>query len=97
MLFRSTASPRPSTRWASSANAGRSRASDRAAAASDVGAITRPQAASFLSTEAGWVAGTDTIYPTSDTSKPKSQERIVATTDGGRTWHVQYAGPWTSG
>jgi hypothetical protein len=62
----------------------------------NVGAITYPQAASFLSTEAGFVAGTETVYPTSDTGKPKSQERIVATTNGGRTWHVQYAGPWTS-
>jgi photosystem II stability/assembly factor-like uncharacterized protein len=62
----------------------------------NVGAITQPQAASFLSAQAGWVAGTDTVYPTADTGKFKSQERIVATTDGGRTWHVQYAGPWTS-
>jgi photosystem II stability/assembly factor-like uncharacterized protein len=62
----------------------------------NVGAITQPQAASFLSTEAGWVAGRESVYPTSPKGTPKSQERIVATTDGGRTWHVQYAGPWTS-
>ena len=62
----------------------------------NVGSITQPQAASFLSTEAGWVAGRDSVYPTSAKGTPKSQERIVATTDGGRTWHVQYAGPWTS-
>jgi hypothetical protein len=62
----------------------------------NVGAITQPQAASFLSAEAGWVAGRESVYPTSAKGTPKSQERIVATTDGGRTWHVQYAGPWTS-
>jgi hypothetical protein len=62
----------------------------------NVGAITYPQSASFASAEAGWVAGTETVYPAAGTGKPKSQERIVATTDGGRTWHVQYAGPWTS-
>jgi hypothetical protein len=63
----------------------------------DVGAITDPQAASFLSATTGWVAGTETVYPASGTGQSKSQERIVATTDGGRTWHVQYAGPWTAG
>jgi len=62
----------------------------------NVGAITQPQAASFLSPEVGWVAGSDSVFPTSAKGTPKSQERIVATTDGGRTWHVQYAGPWTS-
>ena len=62
----------------------------------NVGAITQPQAASFLSPEVGWVAGSDSVFPTSAKGTPKSQERIVATADGGRTWHVQYAGPWTS-
>lgn len=62
----------------------------------NVGAITYPQAAGFLSPDVGWVAGTETVYPASAKGTPKSQERIVATTDGGRTWHVQYAGPWTS-
>ena len=62
----------------------------------NVGAITYPQAASFVSTKAGWVAGHETVYPASAKGAAKSQQRIVATTDGGRTWHVQYAGPWTS-
>jgi len=62
----------------------------------NVGSITQPQAASFLSTEVGWVAGSESVFPTSAAGTPKSQERIVATTDGGRTWHIQYAGPWTS-
>jgi len=60
----------------------------------DVGAITQPQAASFQSVQAGWVAGLESVYAAS--GPPRSQERIVATTDGGRTWQVQYAGPWTS-
>jgi photosystem II stability/assembly factor-like uncharacterized protein len=58
----------------------------------NVGSITEPGAASFLSPETGWVAGTESVYPASGASR--SQERIVATTDGGRTWHVQWAGPW---
>jgi hypothetical protein len=59
----------------------------------NVGAITQPQAASFLSSQAGWVAGSESVFLASGT---RSQERIVATADGGRTWRVQYAGPWTS-
>lgn len=62
----------------------------------NVGAITYPQAASFLSAQAGWVAGTETVYPSSGAGKTKSQERIVATSDGGRTWKVEYTGPWTT-
>jgi photosystem II stability/assembly factor-like uncharacterized protein len=62
----------------------------------NVGAITDPQAASFLSREVGWVTGSDTVFPAAPPGQSKSQERIVATTDGGRTWHVQWAGPWTS-
>ena len=50
----------------------------------------------FPVTEVGWVAGNESVFPTSAKGTPKSQERIVATTDGGRTWHLQYAGPWTS-
>jgi photosystem II stability/assembly factor-like uncharacterized protein len=61
----------------------------------NVGSITQPRAASFLSPEAGWVAGSESVFPASANGTTKSQERIVATTDGGRSWHVQYAGPWT--
>jgi hypothetical protein len=60
----------------------------------NVGAITNPQAASFMSPEVGWVTGLDSVFPAS--GKPRYQERIVATTDGGRTWHVQWASPWSS-
>jgi photosystem II stability/assembly factor-like uncharacterized protein len=59
----------------------------------NVGSVTAPQAASFQSQQLGWVAGTDTVLSGSGTGK--SQERIVATTDGGRTWHVQWSGPWS--
>lgn len=60
----------------------------------NVGKITEPQAASFLSAQAGWVAGTATEF--TDTGKARSQQRIVATTDGGRTWQLEYASPWTA-
>jgi hypothetical protein len=62
----------------------------------NVGSITDPQAASFQSSQVGWVAGNNTVFPTTGTGVAKSQERIVATTNGGRTWHVEWSGPWTS-
>ncbi|HEY0935705.1 MAG TPA: hypothetical protein VGD91_18410 [Trebonia sp.] len=60
----------------------------------NVGGITRPAAASFLSARVGWVAGSATVYGSPGQSK--SQDRIVATSDGGRTWHVEWKGPWTT-
>jgi hypothetical protein len=59
----------------------------------NVGKITDPQAASFLSAQAGWVAGTASEF--TDPGKSREQQRIVATTDGGRTWQLEYASPWT--
>jgi photosystem II stability/assembly factor-like uncharacterized protein len=59
----------------------------------NVGSITDPGAASFLSPETGWVTGTANVYSASGASK--SQQRIVATADGGRSWHVQWTGPWS--
>ena len=59
----------------------------------NVGQVNVPLAASFLSTQAGWVAGTAREF--TNTGKSRSQQRIVATTDGGRTWRVEYATPWT--
>ncbi len=59
----------------------------------NVGKITDPQAASFLSAQAGWVAGTATEF--TDTGNSRSQQRIVATTDGGRSWQLEYATPWS--
>ena len=60
----------------------------------NVGQVNLPEAASFLSAQAGWVAGTAREF-TETGGKSRSQERIVATTDGGRTWQVEYATPWT--
>jgi photosystem II stability/assembly factor-like uncharacterized protein len=60
----------------------------------NVGGITNPQAASFMSPEVGWVTGLYSVFPAS--GKPRYQERVVATTDGGRVWQVQWAGPWSS-
>jgi photosystem II stability/assembly factor-like uncharacterized protein len=57
----------------------------------DVGHVTIAVAASFISPQVGWVAGEQVDYQPS-----RQQERIVFTDDGGRTWHLQYAGPWTS-
>lgn len=62
----------------------------------NVGSITEPQAASFQSAQVGWVAGEDLVFSTTANVTSKSQERIVATTDGGRTWHVEWSGPWSS-
>jgi photosystem II stability/assembly factor-like uncharacterized protein len=62
----------------------------------NVGSITEPQAASFQSARAGWVAGSYTVFPTTAQGTTKTQERIVATTDDGRTWHVEWSGPWSS-
>jgi photosystem II stability/assembly factor-like uncharacterized protein len=59
----------------------------------NVGKINDPQAASFLSAQAGWVAGTANEF--TGNGKSREQERIVATTDGGRTWQLVYASPWT--
>ena len=58
----------------------------------DIGKVNNPQAASFLSPGTGWVAG---LAYASETASAKDQERIVATADGGRTWQVEWAGPWT--
>jgi len=58
----------------------------------NVADITSPEAASFLSAQVGWVAGTAAEY----SGTFRSQQRIMATTNGGRTWVLQWAGPWTS-
>jgi hypothetical protein len=58
----------------------------------NVGKVNDPQAASFLSPGTGWVAG---LAYASATASAKDQERIVATADGGRTWQVEWTGPWS--
>jgi photosystem II stability/assembly factor-like uncharacterized protein len=57
----------------------------------NVGDITDAAAASFQSPEAGWVIGVDATSQSS--GRTQYQTRIVATTDGGHTWHVQWGGP----
>jgi len=57
----------------------------------NVGGITNAVAASFVSPEVGWVVGTELSF---QGSTSRTQQRVVATTDGGRTWQIQYAGPW---
>lgn len=57
----------------------------------NVGGLSEPEAASFLSSQLGWVAGVVTSY--SGTGQVRQRLRIVFTDDAGRTWHVQYVGP----
>ena len=59
-----------------------------------VGSVSQATAASFLSAQAGWVTGSFTQAQSGTAGKTRVQQRIVATSDGGRTWRVQYAGPW---
>jgi hypothetical protein len=54
----------------------------------NVGGLTQPVAASFLTPELGWVIGLHADYR--NPSKPRRYVRIVATSDGGRTWRVDY-------
>ena len=57
----------------------------------NVGGLNQPEAASFVSTQLGWVAGIVTSY--SGTGLFRQRQRIVFTDDAGRTWHVQYVSP----
>jgi hypothetical protein len=60
----------------------------------NVAEITTPEAASFLSAQDGWVGGS--MLEISAAGKSRTQQRIVATGNGGRTWEVQYVGPWSA-
>lgn len=53
----------------------------------NVGDLNQPIAASFVSPALGWVIGFKTDYR----SRPSRHARIVATSDGGRTWRVEYS------
>jgi Photosynthesis system II assembly factor YCF48 len=59
----------------------------------NVSGVALPEAVSFVSPMTGWVAGEQDVFTRGSV---KRQQRIVFTADGGRTWHVQYAGPWTT-
>jgi photosystem II stability/assembly factor-like uncharacterized protein len=61
----------------------------------NVGGLNFADAAAFLSPQAGWVAGTYSEVPAK--GQTRHQQRIVATSDGGKTWHTEWASPWTSG
>ena len=50
-----------------------------------VGDLTLPHAAAFLTPAVGWVTGTAI-----DFHHHHERERIVSTTDGGRTWRIDY-------
>jgi hypothetical protein len=55
----------------------------------NVGGLTNPGAAAFVTLDDGWVAGLRTTYHAS--GPPTEVSRIVHTADGGRTWQVQYS------
>jgi Photosynthesis system II assembly factor YCF48 len=57
----------------------------------NVGRLTQPEAASFLSPQLGWVVGLVMHYR--GASSFRQYQRIVRTDDGGRTWLVQYTSP----
>ena len=61
----------------------------------NVGGLNFADAAAFLSAQTGWVAGTYSEFPAK--GKSRYQQRIVATSDGGKTWHTEWASPWTDG
>jgi hypothetical protein len=53
--------------------------------AGNVGGVTQPLATAFISPAQGWVVGVD------QTQQANTGDYvIVATTDGGHTWHTQY-------
>ena len=56
--------------------------------AGNVGGLSQAGAASFLSAQVGWVAGV--VDHMTATGIGRQYERIVFTSDGGRTWHMQY-------
>jgi hypothetical protein len=51
----------------------------------DVGGLTIAQAAAFLTPAVGWVTGEMIGYRTH-----RERQRIVSTTDGGRSWRIEY-------
>jgi photosystem II stability/assembly factor-like uncharacterized protein len=52
------------------------------------GQLTQAESASFLSAQLGWVVGVMTRNGSS--ARPLQLQRIVSTSDGGRSWHVLY-------
>jgi photosystem II stability/assembly factor-like uncharacterized protein len=56
----------------------------------DVGGLSFAAAASFLTPRLGWVVGN--IVHHRPGARPRSSWRIVSTSDGGRSWNVEYTG-----
>jgi len=52
------------------------------------GQLTQPESASFLSARLGWVLGVVTRYRVG--ARPRQVQRVVSTSDGGRSWQVLY-------
>jgi len=75
--------------WAVAANSGATLTEK-----GNVGGLNFADAAAFLSPQAGWVAGVSMELPAK--GKSRYQQRIVATTDGGKTWQTEWASPWTT-
>jgi photosystem II stability/assembly factor-like uncharacterized protein len=54
----------------------------------NIGGLNEAAAASFLTPRLGWVVGVSTDF--SHPANPVQRQRIVATSDGGRSWHTEY-------
>ncbi|HEY5360613.1 MAG TPA: YCF48-related protein [Streptosporangiaceae bacterium] len=57
-----------------------------------VGGLTQADAAAFVTVDDGWVVGSHATYQPPN-GPVAVVNRIVHTTDGGRTWQVQYSAP----
>jgi hypothetical protein len=53
------------------------------------GGITWANSASFVTDSTGWIVGAYTSYR--NPLKPRSEQKIVYTSDGGRSWQVEYS------
>ncbi len=53
--------------------------------------LAEANGAAFVTADDGWVVGTQTRYPLSGQGRERTVSRIMHTTDGGRSWQVQYA------
>ncbi len=55
----------------------------------NIGGLNEAAAASFLTPRLGWVAGASTNFR--HPANPVQRQRIVMTSDGGKSWHTQYS------
>jgi hypothetical protein len=54
----------------------------------NIGGLNEAAAAAFLTPQLGWVVGNSTNF--SHPANPVQCQRIVMTSDGGRSWQTQY-------